>query len=43
LQDRLVARFRDDPSLRAKVRALEADVAGGRLVPAAAVEALLRD
>ena len=43
LQDRLVARFRDDPALQSKVKALEADVAAGRLVPAAAVERLLAE
>ena len=43
LQDRLVARYRDDPTLRSKVEDLEADVAAGRIVPAAAVEALLAE
>ena len=42
LQDRLVARFREEPTLQARVRALEADVAAGNLVPAAAVEQLLQ-
>ena len=41
LQDRLVAKFRDDPELQAKVTELEAQVAAGRLVPAAAVDELL--
>jgi GTPase len=42
LQDRLVARFREDPELQARMQALEADVQAGRIVPAAAVEQLLR-
>jgi LAO/AO transport system kinase len=41
LQDRLVARFRDDSELQEKARQLEAQVAEGRIVPAAAVEQLL--
>ena len=41
LQDRLVARFREDPGLQSRVHTLEADVAAGRIVPAAAVEQLL--
>jgi LAO/AO transport system kinase len=41
LQDRLVARFREDPGLQSRVHALEVDVAAGRIVPAAAVEQLL--
>jgi LAO/AO transport system kinase len=41
LQDRLLARFRDDPGLQARARALETDVVAGRLVPAAAAAQLL--
>ncbi|MEY2434204.1 MAG: GTPase [Acidimicrobiaceae bacterium] len=41
LQDRLLARFRDDTDLQARARALEAEVAAGRLAPAAAAAALL--
>jgi LAO/AO transport system kinase len=41
LQDRLLARFRDDTDLQARARALEAEVAAGRLAPAAAAAELL--
>jgi LAO/AO transport system kinase len=41
VQDQLLARFRDDHELQARVRTLEADVAAGRLAPAAAAADLL--
>ncbi|UFZ06786.1 methylmalonyl Co-A mutase-associated GTPase MeaB [Bradyrhizobium ontarionense] len=40
LEQRLMARLRTDPSIRAKVRKLETDVAEGRVAPALAAERL---
>lgn len=42
LEERLFARLRSDPAIRAKVKAAEADVAAGRLTPALAAEMLAR-
>ena len=38
LEERLTARLRSDPAIRAKVRAAEAQVAAGKLAPTLAVE-----
>jgi LAO/AO transport system kinase len=38
LEERLTARLRSDPSVRAKVKAAEAQVAAGKLAPTLAVE-----
>ena len=38
LEDRLKARLRGDPSIRAKVKQAEAEVANGRVTPAIAAE-----
>src|SRR6201746_1087956 len=38
LEQRMLARLRADPSMRAKVKKTEADVAGGRITPALAAE-----
>ena len=38
LEERLTARLRSDPAVRAKVRAAEAQVAAGKLAPTLAVE-----
>jgi LAO/AO transport system kinase len=40
LEERLSARLRSDPSVRAKVKAAEARVAAGKLAPTLAVEAI---
>ncbi|MGJ4904510.1 methylmalonyl Co-A mutase-associated GTPase MeaB [Bradyrhizobium sp. HKCCYLS2058] len=40
LEQRLMARLRTDPSIRAKVKKLESDVAEGRVAPALAAEQL---
>ncbi|MGJ5065076.1 methylmalonyl Co-A mutase-associated GTPase MeaB [Bradyrhizobium oligotrophicum] len=40
LEQRLMARLRTDPSMRAKVKKLESDVAEGRVAPALAAEQL---
>ena len=40
LEQRLMARLRTDPSIRARVRKLETDVAAGRVAPALAAEQL---
>jgi LAO/AO transport system kinase len=38
LEQRMLARLRADPSMRAKVKKTEAEVAGGRITPALAAE-----
>jgi LAO/AO transport system kinase len=42
LEDRLTARLRSDPAIRAELRKLEAVVAAGRLAPTLAVEQIAR-
>jgi LAO/AO transport system kinase len=38
LEQRMMARLRSDPAIRAKVRKIEADVADGRITPALAAD-----
>jgi LAO/AO transport system kinase len=38
LEQRMLARLRADPAMRAKVRKTEAEVASGRITPAVAAE-----
>jgi LAO/AO transport system kinase len=38
LEQRIMARLRHDPSVRGKVKRIEADVAGGRIAPSLAAE-----
>jgi LAO/AO transport system kinase len=38
LEQRMMARLRSDPSIRAKVKKTEAEVADGRVTPALAAE-----
>jgi LAO/AO transport system kinase len=40
LEDRLHARLRSDPAIRAKVKQTEAAVASGRVTPAVAAETI---
>jgi LAO/AO transport system kinase len=38
LEQRMMARLRSDPAIRAKVRMIEAEVADGRITPALAAD-----
>jgi len=42
LEQRMMARLRADPSVRAKVKTVEAEVADGRVTPALAAEQIAK-
>ncbi|MBV9739661.1 MAG: methylmalonyl Co-A mutase-associated GTPase MeaB, partial [Hyphomicrobiales bacterium] len=41
IEERVTSRLRDDPAIRARLCALEAEVAASRLLPAAAAEEIV--